>query len=468
MMRILAYINILSVCMLTSILSACNSTPKTVATDLVSVKEQQALSARADALAARGFYQTQLGNINYLSERQCSDFNLQSHRGSVRFPENSLSAVIDAIDNNFDVIEIDVRLTRDDVWVVHHDARTGRETGTVDNQQRKIESIRYAKDWGFLRHRDQHTGLLTNTVPPSFKALASTFARYRKSHQKLNIEIKSRASVADLKMLDYLAYQYVGANNYFFSSLELRNLTRLRDINPDIYMMFIQSPSKVSMNKLAADLKRGAGSDPIYERNKEQLESMQSYANRRHRESRYDRPVKLAALAKELKRNFGYVLDIRHYKQSAAQLKPSARARGINIATYSINGHDYHEQSLVAQAAQLRPDSVIMDDTVYGFCSVFALPPVKPYKGDHPAATGIATMPNDLDLTRLDELAAYQQNQLYPAIGGQLKSLKAVSYRTKFAPVKAVPNLEIGTREADEDFSLETRPAVELELRKQK
>ena len=64
-------------------------------------------------------------------------------------------------------------------------------------------------------------------------------------------------------------------NNYFFSSLELRNLTRLRDINPDIYMMFIQSPSKISMNKLAADLKRGAGSDPIYERNKEQLESIQ-------------------------------------------------------------------------------------------------------------------------------------------------------------------------------------------------
>lgn len=468
MMRLSTYINILLVSMLATFLSACNSTPKTVATDPVSVKEQQALSARADAMAARGFYQTQLGNINYLSERQCSNFNLQSHRGSIRYPENSLNAVIDAIDNNFDVIEIDVRITGDDVWVVHHDARTGRETGTVDNKQRKIESIRYAKEWGFLRHRDQQTGLLTGDVPPSFKALATTFSRYRKPHQKLNIEIKSRASVADLKMLDYLAYQYIGTNNYFFSSLELRNLTRLRDINPDIYIMYIQSPSKVSMNKLAADLKRGAQNDPIYERNKEQLASMQSYANRRHRETRYDRPVKLDSLAQQLKGNFGYVLDIRHYKQSAAQLKPSANARKINIATYSINGHDYHEQSLLAQAKRLRPDSVIIDDSVYGFCSVFGLPAVKPYQGTHPVAKQIANLPNDLDLMRLDELSAYQKNQLYPAIGGQLKSLNAVSYRIKPAAVVPVPNLEVGAREADESFSLETDPAVELELRKQK
>lgn len=468
MMRLLAYINILSVCVLASILTGCNSTENKPSTNALSIEQQQAANARASALAARGFYQTQLGNINYLSARQCSDFNLQSHRGSVRYPENSLNAVIDAIDNNFDVIEIDVRITRDNVWVVHHDARTGRETGTVDNKQRKIESINYAKEWGYLRHRNQETGLLTNDIPPSFKALASTFSRYRKVQQKLNIEIKSRASINDLKMLDYLAHQYVGENNYFFSSLELRNLTRLRDINPDIYMMFIQSPSKISMNKLAADLKRGAGSDPIYERNKEQLESIQSYANRRHRETRYDRPIKLASLTKKLKRNFGYVLDIRHYQQSAAQLKVTAKAQGIDIATYSINGHDYHEQTLLAQSKRLRPDSVIIDDSVYGFCSVFGLPNVQPYKGSHPAAKQITTLPDDLDLMRLDELSAYQKNHLYPAIGGQLKSLKRTLYPVKMLPVKSVPNLEVGAREADEKFSLETDPAIELELRKQK
>ena len=160
----------------------------------------------------------------------------------------------------------------------------------------------------------------------------------------------------------------------------------MRDINPDIYLAFIQSPAKASMNKLASDLKRGAGSDPIYERNKEELESLQALGNRYHREKRYDSPVKLDKLAKQLKRNFGYVLDIRHYKQSAARLKPVAKARGIMIATYSINGHDYHERSLLAQSRSLRPDSVIMDDTVYGFCSVFELPKMQPFFSDDPEA----------------------------------------------------------------------------------
>lgn len=448
------------------ILTACNSTPETSKQNELTTPQKNAIKAKQGALNARGFYETQLGNINYTHARQCSNFELQSHRGSIRYPENSISAVIDAIDNNVDVIEIDVRITRDDVWVVHHDARTGRETGTIDNKRRKIESIKYEKEWGYLRHRNQNTGLLTDDVPPSFRKLASTFSRLRKSNQKLNIEIKSKASNDDLKMLDYLAYEYAGRGNYFFSSLEMRNLTRMREINPDIYLAFIQSPAKTSMNKLASDLKRGAGSDPIYERNKEELESLQALGNRYHREKRYDSPVKLDSLAKQLKRNFGYVLDIRHYKQSAARLKPAAHARGIKIATYSINGHDYHERSLLAQSHSLRPDSVIIDDSVYGFCSVFGLPQMQPYDTDEPNAKLIASMPIDLNLERLNELNDYHLNQLYPAVGGALKSTQTVTYTPKVRTQKTVPNLEIGAREADEEFSLETEPAVELELRK--
>lgn len=447
-------------------LTACKSTPEATPESTLTVAQKQAVKAKQEALFARGFFESQLGNINYVSARQCSGFNLQSHRGSIRYAENSVNAVIDAIDNNFDVIEIDVRITRDDVWVVHHDARTGRETGTVDNKRRKIESMSYKNEWGYLRLRNQVTGLLSDDLPASFRELASTFSRYRKPHQKLNIEIKSNASINDLKMLDYLAYEYIGGGNYFFSSLEMRNLTRMRDINPDIYLAFIQSPAKASMNKLASDLKRGAGSDPIYERNKEQLESLQALGNRYHREKRYDSPLQLDKLAKQLKRNFGYVLDIRHYKQTAARLKPSAKARGIMIATYSINGHDYHERSLLAQSRSVRPDSVIIDDTVYGFCSVFELPNVTPYFSDEADAKLIASMPDDLDLERLDELKAYQSNKLYPAVGGTLKSTQAVSYVPQVTQTPKAPDLEIGTRQADEDFSLETDPAVELELRK--
>lgn len=459
----------LLVAVLCLFLNACNSTPSKKTVGNFSDAQQYAHSELAKALAARGFSQTTLGNINYLSTRQCSGFQLQSHRGSIRYPENSIKAVVDSIDNDFDVIEIDVRITRDDVWVVHHDARTGRETGTSDNKRRKIESIRYEKEWGYLRERDQDSGMLTNSVPPSFTQLARAFSNASKPGQKLNIEIKSRAGVDDLKMLDYLAFKYLGTGNYFFSSLEMRNLIRMREINPDIYLAYIQSPAKASLQKLAADLKRGAGSDPIYERNKEQLESIQAYGSRRHRVTRYDSPVRLDKLKKQLKRNFGYVLDIRHYRQSANTLKYVAQQSGIPVATYSINGHDYHEKTLLAQSKQRRPDSVIIDDTVYGFCSVFELPTVKPVYTTDKDAKLIASMPADLDLERLDNLANYAENKLYPAVGNTLKSILTKSYipkKTVIKPTKSAPNLEVGSREADEAFSLETDPVIELELRK--
>ena len=41
-----------------------------------------------------------------------------------------------------------------------------------------------------------------------------------------------------------------------------------------------------------------------------------------------------------------------------------------------------------------------------------------------------------------------------------------MSYVPQVTQTPKAPNLEIGTRQADEDFSLETDPAVELELRK--
>jgi hypothetical protein len=51
-------------------------------------------------------------------------------------------------------------------------------------------------------------------------------------------------------------------------------------------------------------------------------------------------------------------------------------------------------------------------------------------------------------------------------VGGTLKSTQAQTYIPKVTSAPSAPNLEIGTRQADEDFSLETDPAVELELRK--
>ena len=241
------------------------------------IKKQNTKNMREfnKALKARGLYFSGLGNINYF-DKQCHNIELQSHRGSISYPENSLFSVLHALDNKFDVVEIDVRRTYDGSWLVHHDEKTGRETGTVDNKRRKIERMR-DKEVGYLRHRDMNTGQLTDKMPPFFHELAIVFAANSKSNQKLNIEIKSDASQRSLEALEYIAFKYIPKGNYFFSSLNLRNLERIRKINSTIHLSFIQEPAKVSMQVLSRDLEKGAGSDPIYLRNQESLEKGKYY-----------------------------------------------------------------------------------------------------------------------------------------------------------------------------------------------
>jgi len=57
-----------------------------------------------------------------------SQLDVVTHRGSYLHLENSLSAIEDAISMGFKWIEFDVRLTKDNVPVVMHDATLGRTT----------------------------------------------------------------------------------------------------------------------------------------------------------------------------------------------------------------------------------------------------------------------------------------------------------------------------------------------------
>ena len=421
----------------------------------------------AKAFQARGFYKTKLLNINYLEQRQCSNFELQSHRGSVSFPENSIEAVRHALDNNFDVVEIDVMLTRSDDWIVHHDKKTGRATGTVDNIQRKISYLR-RDSYGYLRHKDMQTGLLTNNIPPTFAALARAFNRFAGAHQKLNIEIKTKARRADLEVLEYLAYSILGKGNYFYSSLELDTLTRVRDINPYVYLTYIQSPSKVSMNLLARDLQTGAGEDPTYLMHKDELEKYKSKANRYAKVTRYDNSAQqFKKLRKALKSNYGLNIDIRHFINSHKYVSRLANQYEVPIGTYTINTHDYHENSLMQISKVYRPDTVIIDDSVYGFCNRFGLPSFTPIPGSETLGKLVMSMPRDLDLNRIDELQAYSKNGIYPNVNGQLSPIdENVSQLTilNYEPVKRT-FLKIGERQQQEDYSLETGEVLELELR---
>ena len=187
------------------------------------------------------------------------------------------------------------------------------------------------------------------------------------------------------------------------------------------------------------------------------------FAFRRYKEKRYDSSSGISKLKKALKRNFGLAIDIRQYVGQASRIKSLVSSYGIPVATYTINDHAYHANSLFKIASNSRPDSVIIDDTLYGFCSQYGLPAMQTYIGSTDHTKRIALLPIDLDLERLDEVDTYFDNGLYPALGGQLKTINNDVTSPAFIPVML--ELKAGPKERESEVDLKTDRAVEVDLR---
>ena len=118
---------------------------------------------------------------------------VMAHRGdSAAVPENSLKALQDAVDLKVDVIETDLRLTKDDDIVIFHDATVNRTTngrGFVRNYT--------LKDLKKLDHgyRFKGTGIMKGTFPYrgrgfQIQSIEEVLNRFPKI--KVNMDIKDR------------------------------------------------------------------------------------------------------------------------------------------------------------------------------------------------------------------------------------------------------------------------------------
>ena len=238
----------------------------------------------------------------------------------------------------------------------------------------------------------------------------------------------------------------------------------MRDINSSVFLSFIQSPANRSLAVLRNDLEKGAGADPIFLRNKSLLEDLAGVASRRYKEYRYDDVLGMAKLKKSLKNNYGLAMDIRQYGQRASKIKRLVDQQGIPIATYTINGQAYHAKSLLSIKSKSRPTSVIIDDTLYGFCSEYGLPEMKKHIAISGLSKRLTMLPQDLDLERLDQINLYFDSGLYPAIGDQLKSIGKRITALKYTPV--ILNTTAGKKEAGSAVNLSSEEAIKIELRK--
>ncbi|MFZ1360979.1 MAG: glycerophosphodiester phosphodiesterase [Candidatus Saccharimonadales bacterium] len=135
------------------------------------------------------------------------------HRGiSDEAPENTIDSLIAAYEAGVDMLEFDVRLTKDNIPVVIHDTTTARTHGTrIVIARVTLAELRAAK--------------LSPAIPTLEEVLDTFFGNIL-----LNIELKSRGS--GLAVIALLKQHYITQNddwrNVIVSSFKSRELIRAR------------------------------------------------------------------------------------------------------------------------------------------------------------------------------------------------------------------------------------------------
>ena len=147
------------------------------------------------------------------------------HRGAKTFaPENTLSAVDLAFDQGFNIVEIDVRQTKDGVPVVMHDSRVNRTT----NGRVAIKKMSY----DVVSQLDAGSWFDTFFTDEKVRPLEDVLV-HAKGRGEVYIEIKE----AEPKLLLELVQQFEMLEDCFFWCEDIRIMDQLRLLNKNLRLM---------------------------------------------------------------------------------------------------------------------------------------------------------------------------------------------------------------------------------------
>jgi glycerophosphoryl diester phosphodiesterase len=161
-----------------------------------------------------------------------------AHRGSSNSaPENTMAAFRLAAAEGADLIELDVRFTRDMHPVVHHDRTLRRTTnGRGRIWQHDLASLRILDAGGWF-----HPRFSGERIPTLFDVL-----EWLPPHVGLNIELKTdgdpRPLEGRLRTLLKVVDGRIGTRAIFVSSFDHRALRRLQQISPAVPLGVLYHP----------------------------------------------------------------------------------------------------------------------------------------------------------------------------------------------------------------------------------
>lgn len=275
----------------------------------------------------------------------CHGMVLHAHRGAPAAPENSFSAVRQALQGDWDGAEIDIQQLRDLHWVLHHDPRLGRTTSLRGRSTRELDRTA----WREVRLKDRQ-GRLVNEPAPFLDEL---LAQLPESGDKvLNVEIKQLAGASCDGAQQALAALQRGwpGGNWFVTAIDRQQLRCVRRADAQAYV------GQVVLDPRA--LARRAGTRVAGRLAPTVIDA-----------------AWLRRLQQEVGAPVGVHVDI-HTLDSSPTLLADAQALGMPVFTYHLGPDRDHAQALRAQAlrAGLLPSGAIIDGAPGPFCTWLAQP----------------------------------------------------------------------------------------------
>lgn len=366
------------------------------------------------ALVNRGLFLDVSGQIRFLQKNQCGGYKVQAHRGHHHFFENSRLSLTHALADGFDGVELDL-MKNDDYYFLHHDSKFGRAASDHAGSDSSPTGIRMKKEFLNYYHRDMRTGELSSVNLPLLPEIIERYQEIAKPYQVLNFDLKAGMRRKDFHQLEYmLSSQGVNAE---FSSTDISDLDAIREINTEVYLGIITPANSDSIKQLKADVTAVSAHDPLFKHNE--------YLNKRLDRAKQPSLKDYIRWSGALKNddNFGYHLDIRDLDNNPAlfhQLKAQTKAK--RIVTYSINSQTYHLQVLQKLKRQnIKPDVVIIDDDMFGFCAQIEPIQVKhTFASKHP----LQQLPADADARQWQEQERLVKDGLYLALDGKVKPIQ--------------------------------------------
>ncbi len=292
----------------------------------------------------------------------CPDFQTFAHRGSPDEAENSIEAVVHALQSGHNGAEIDAQQLQDGNWVVHHDLMLGRvsygQSGLITNMQ--------SYQWRQVRLKDRY-GSETQTQAPFLDDLLSAYRKNAHVSQVLNIEIKGGLksySCNALAGLNKRVLSQLSQSQFVYSSRYIEHLTCLRTANPNVYLGVVVDPHPDSIDVDDASTLGRAMS--WYDRSNGASASMNLYLKNNNRE--HLTRTSFADVRSLIGPYYGFHIDYQDYWTFAPRY---AKAQG-RLVLYQLDD----DSGLVALLKDIKqqkkklPDGVLVDSDLQQYCGL--------------------------------------------------------------------------------------------------